>query len=480
MKKLFTLFAAIALCFPAFATTFTFNSEADLNQTVDGITVTVAKASGNNPPTFYDNGLRLYVANTITVSGSNLQSMKLSFAKQGQKEYASLTASVGSLVSGGISTSSDNPVTDTWSGSASSVTFTVGTGQRLLLQLVVNGDGSESLPEGPGTNPGTPDTPSELNPDFVYPEPTKVTVPATTVQGDAYSFISNNVLVSCTKGAITDSYFSAHAGFDLTFTATRPIKGIVIDGMVKKGFEATVNHGKISYLTPEDADTDANPCVVISDIDAESVTISCVKQLRCYSVEVYFDENPQATVSGGSIGGGEEIPFHCTLADAVYEKEFSELVGEVNYSIFLGGDEPFPYFSLDIYPEAEGKIAGNYSWDALNLGDYTYYQWGEGEDDYLWAVGGEVSIAQEGEFYTITGSVTLENGNTYILDFKGSVSFFTDDEYYGGGDDDSAVEKVEYRTSEESDGPAYDLQGRPVSKAYRGIVIRSGRKEIQH
>ena len=32
--------------------------------------------------------------------------------------------------------------------------------------------------------------------------------------------------------------------------------------------------------------------MVIRNIDAKSVTLSCPKQLRCYSARVYFQENP--------------------------------------------------------------------------------------------------------------------------------------------------------------------------------------------
>ena len=435
MKKLFTLILGLVCTLYATAATFTFTSAESVTQTTDGYTVKIEKGSGNNAPAYYDNGLRLYASNTITISGTNLTNIELTFSMQGSKAYADLTANQGSLVSGGASTSQTDLKTDTWTGNATSVTFTLGaSGQRLINKIVVNGDGSEGGNTGGGnenpSGPTDPDSPS-LNPDYNYAEPTVVKVPSITVQGAEYTFIDNNIEVSCTKGAITDSYFSAHAGFAMTFTATKNIKGIVINGFVKKDFTATADHGKISYLTPSE-DKEANPVVVITDVNSKSVTIDCVKQLRCYNVEVYFDENPEATVSGAP-GSGEEITLNFDSADAVYESEYAEMIGEPNYLIFLynESDPEIPYFALDIYPVSKDDLAGTYTWDDWNLGDYTYYAYGYNEEDVTWIEGGEVTITKSGTNYTISGSILCDNGNTYNISFTGPMDFYTDDGYYG-------------------------------------------------
>ena len=441
MKKLFTLLVGALCCFSAMATTFTFTSAESVTQTIGGYTVKIEKGSGNNAPAYYDNGLRLYASNTITISGTNLTNIELTFSMQGSKAYAELTANLGTLVSGGASTSPTDLKTDTWTGNTKSVTFTLGaSGQRLINKIVVNGDGSEGGNTGGGnenpSGPTDPDSPS-LNPDYIYAEPTVVKVPSTKVQGAEYTFIDNNIEVSCTKGAITENYFSAHAGFAMTFTATKNIKGIVINGFVKKDFTATTDHGKISYLTPSE-DKEANPVVVITDVNSKSVTIDCVKQLRCYNVEVYFDENPEATVSGAP-GSGEEITLNFDSADAVYESEYAEMIGEANYSIFLynESDPEIPYFALDIYPVSKDNLAGNYTWDDSTLGDYTYYVYGYSEEDLTWAEDGEVTITKSGTNYTISGSILCDNGNTYNISFTGQMPIYTDDEYYGeeGGEE---------------------------------------------
>lgn len=478
MKKLFTLLVCVLCSISAIATTFTFTSAESVTQTIGGYTMKIEKGSGNNAPAYYDNGLRLYASNTITVSGTNIENIYLTFSMQGSKPYADLTVSTGTLSSGGTSTSSDDKVTDKWTGSASSVTFTLGgSGQRLIYSIVVNGDGSENPGGGSDDNGSTtdPDTPSELDPDFQYPDPTILVPPTLSVQGDAYSFIYNNILVSSTKGAANDGFFSAHAGYELTFTATKPIKGVVINGMVKKDFSATVDNGSISYLSPS-TDIEDNPVVVIKNIDSNSVTISCEKQLRCYSVEVYFDENPSASVSGG-MGEGEEITLKFDSAEAVYESEYVEILGEPNYSIFLFNEASpeVPYFALDIYPASKDNLAGTYTWVDYTLGDYTYYVYGYGENDYTWAEDGTVTISKSGDIYTITGTVICDNNNTYHISFTGEMPIYTDDEYYGDGGEDTAVEEIKVE-SESADSAAYDLNGRKVSPNYRGIVIRAGKK----
>lgn len=474
MKKFFTLIAAVACAFSAMATTFNFSSST-ASQTIDGITVTLSKANGSNEPAVYSDHVRLYAGNTITISGGNLTNASLSFTKQGSKAYAELSASTGKLMSGGESTSNDDVKTDTWTGNTSSVTFTLGaTGQRIITRIVVNGDGSEPDPSDP-SEPSEPDVPGSLDPDYLYAEPTIVNVPAKTVQGEAYTFISNNIEVSCTKGAISDTYFSAHAGFDMTFTATQRIKGIVINGFVKKDFTATCDHGTISYLTPGQ-DREANPVVVITDVNSKTVTISCVKQLRCYTVEVYFEENPEATVEGGSAGSDKDFVFDS--ADAVYESEFSQYVGP-NYSIFLynASSPEYPYISLDIYPATQDDITGTYSVEDYTLGDYTYYAWGEGDYDAAWALSGTVTITKNANgLYDIKGQFLGDDYVTYNFSYTGTPYFYTDDEYYYG---DSGVENIETETKAlDPNAPMYDLNGHKVNKDYKGIIIQKGRKVI--
>ena len=105
-------------------TTFVFSTSTD-KQVRDNITVLLEQGAGANPPAVYKDSVRLYTGNTVTVKGKQITAVELTFAKQGRKDYASLTANTGTLVSGGVSAGNDDLKTDVWTGDASSVVFAV-------------------------------------------------------------------------------------------------------------------------------------------------------------------------------------------------------------------------------------------------------------------------------------------------------------------------------------------------------------------
>lgn len=94
----------------------------------DGVTVAFAKGEGASAPAWYSNGLRLYAKNTVTITSTgNITAISFNWQVQGTKEFASCTASVGSY---------SHPSTTgvgSWTGSANSVTFTLGAAGQLLL-----------------------------------------------------------------------------------------------------------------------------------------------------------------------------------------------------------------------------------------------------------------------------------------------------------------------------------------------------------
>ncbi|MCR5277643.1 MAG: hypothetical protein K6D54_08275 [Bacteroidales bacterium] len=92
------------------------------------VTIKADKASGNNGPKYYNTGtaLRLYGGNTLTVSASK-QIAKIEFTFSSGEGNNEITASPGSYAEG------------TWTGSANSVTFTIGgtTGHRRIKVIKV-------------------------------------------------------------------------------------------------------------------------------------------------------------------------------------------------------------------------------------------------------------------------------------------------------------------------------------------------------
>lgn len=478
MKQFFSLVCASLLALSMSATTFDYNAEGTQDQTIDGIHIVLAKANGSTVPAYSSyNGMKLYANNTITIDAEQaFSNVQLVFCKNDGKDYLTMTASTGELVSGGTSTALDDPKVDVWNGSANHLVFTMGTkGQRVLRQIVVDGDPIDIVPPSDVVAIDT----AEWDPEFVwYSEPTAIITPDTTFSKKEYIFVETNIRVHCTQGTINDTastpYFNCNAGYTLSFEATKPIKGIVINGYVRKQFTASVDKGNIEYCSPGalEEDTEGYPVVIISDIDSTAVTIFCDKQLRCYTVYVYFDANPTETLDcGGSQGGGETEFLTFDKAEAVYESEISEEEGKPNYTIFLSNQAAdVPYMALDLYPTATGDLVGQYSMDDESLGDYTWYQYGEGDEDFTWATEGQLVINKEGDVYSISGYVTCDDNNTYNFSFSGAMPFYTDTEYYDGqqGIDETQVEQQAQKILRrgqlliQRNHSVYDVTGRRV------------------
>ena len=491
MKKFFALIVAVCFALSAMAETeFTFTSKADINQTKDGYTISLAQGSNtqNAPdykeswnPEIQPSDMRLYLGNTITLTSDEpLENIQMVFAKScaSNKEYAGLSASTGTLVSGGVSESFSDWKVDSWTGNATSVVFSLtGKGQRQIQRIVIDGEPIVIIPDEPDPLP----TRDDLDGDFVYSEPTAIFPKDTTILKAEYAFIDNNILVHCDMGSIikgtdtTSAYFNCNANYTLTFEATKEIKGLAISGMVRKQFNAEVDHGTIEFCSPGELEEDyeGNPVVIIKDINETSVTISCPKQVRCYAVRVYFDANPTEELDcGGGSTGGETIFLEFDKADAVYESEISEEEGKPNYTIYLmqESNPEYPYITLDLYPAAKGDLTGTYEMENGSLGETTWYQYGESALDRTWMdEDGMVAVSKEGAVYKISGFLTCDDTNTYNFSFTGEMPFYTDDEYYPEGIHD--VNEAIGATKILRDGQLIILRG---EKTYTssGIEIR--------
>lgn len=451
MKKLFSLlFVAMTMVSLAHATTFTFNDT--ISQTKDGITVRFALGTGQSNPAYVAEQLRVYAGNTITVSGGTITSVAIEFTKRGTKPYIpTLTASTGTVVSGGASTSENDVKTDTWTGSASKVVFTLeGKAQRVVKSITVVGTGAQGG-EG-GDEGGDGGDESGLNEEYVYSEPTMVENHDSVGNNMAYSFIQNNIKVDCTKGARTNSYFSCNASSSITFTATKNIKGLVIDGYVKKGFEATATAGSIDYVDAYDEEVTADPVLVITDINSKSITIDCDKQMRCYSVEFYFDANPTATIGGGGSGdeGDYNFDFEPTeptaltinIADSIILTDAVSDYGiidaymwnddyEVELYFNVAQADPTSIIPLGVYVINDSEEAGTmtaspggddfYDYPSVIMGDWTYeeetelYEAGWYYNEAYYIETGIADVTMSGDVVTISIEATTHFGSTVAL-----------------------------------------------------------------
>ena len=141
LLKLMCLLCVGVISASAWATDFTLSSANSV--TKDGITVSFDKGDGGTAPTWYAAGLRLYAKNTVTITSTNtITGITFNWEKQGSKAFASVTAS------GGTYSHPANAGDGTWTGSATSVTFTLGTSGQLqlnTLSVTVSGGGSPAV-----------------------------------------------------------------------------------------------------------------------------------------------------------------------------------------------------------------------------------------------------------------------------------------------------------------------------------------------
>ena len=135
-----------------------------------------------------------------------------------------------------------------------------------------------------------------LDKDYVYAEPTEVVSTDTLGSKIEFSFIYNNVKVSCNYGTKTQTYFGPLAGQKITFVTTRKMKAVVVDGYVKKGFSASSSSGTIAYKSSDAVDLEEDQILAVTDIDSTALSIKCDVQLRCYKVYVYFEANPEIDI----------------------------------------------------------------------------------------------------------------------------------------------------------------------------------------
>lgn len=138
------------------------NHSADaLDVTVDGINAKAEKQDGTTAPVYNEStaALRLYAKNTLTISGKEIEKIVFTLADDAKYRYTTFTPSVGAMA-----TQAKGDTQMTWTGDASSITFTVGekatlgedgdtkAGQIRIskIEIFVKGGGDTPNPPQPG------------------------------------------------------------------------------------------------------------------------------------------------------------------------------------------------------------------------------------------------------------------------------------------------------------------------------------------
>lgn len=468
MKKLYTIFLLVCFALGVYAETeFTFTSSADLNQEKDGITVVLGKGSNTQAPTVgtdYETGMvemRMYTNNTITVSSEDaLTNIQLVFAKRGAKAYAGLSANPGTLTPGGESTSITDWKVDSWAGSATQVVFTItGSGQRNLRSIVIDGDPVVIVPEEEAPLP----TEDDLDWTYEYQEPEIVHTPDTNIFHKEYAFIDGNILVHCDSGSINKAQNEKPAAFSciqnrsITFTATQYIKGIAVKGTLKKNHETSTSRGDISYYIDENEEPTGDPVLVVRNINAMSVTLTCTKNISFEEVKVYFEENPDPVGTEIDVPG-ETFFLEYDTASVEYDPDESES-GKHVYSLYIWDKtNEYIYLTLDINVPEQNKFVGTYAIESGNMTEESFFQYGEEYEDYSYATEGQMVIRKENGAYIISGYITCENKNTYNFSYTGIIE---------GGLDEDVPEGINEINSE--------IKAQKVLQNGQLYIIKNGR-----
>lgn len=347
-----------------------------------------AKPNGYEATGEYSRGTQFTTNATLTLSGvKDVTSVEIVCSSN--ESVNTLAVSVGGVKWGEVTLAKENHATKTFTGQSASgdlvITITRSKKSIWIEKVVVTGDVE-------GGNEGGDDNEEEekLDENYKYGEPTAVKTPGALDSNIKYSFVQNNVRVSTTTGALTDTYFGCNAGQTITFETTRAMKGLVVEGLVKKGFSAEADNGDIEFLTDDEEDIDGGIVLAVKNIDSKTVSITCEKQMRCYGVEIYFDENPEVDLGGGEEGDynfdwepEEKSTFNLVFDEIDYE-DYSEYLGYNCVNIYLDNDD----FELELMvfaPVAEGTVLapGTYEIsDSYEEGTVQASPGGDDEYDY--------------------------------------------------------------------------------------------------
>lgn len=338
------------------------------------------------------------------------------------------------------------------------ITISKGAKSAWVKKIVVTADKAGSDEEE--------DEDNDLDPAYVYGEPTAIN--ASELTATAYPFVQNNIKIESTSGAINEEYFSCYAGSNITFTTTKAMKAIVVNGYIKKGFEATASSGDIEYADASDEEVTGNPVLFVKNINSKTLTLSCDKQLRCYSVEVYFNENPDVEIEEGGDEGDYNHDYEPQTSknitvtfDSLFYIDYSEDLGYNFTSLYLTSDD----YEMEVAafaPTVKGKgiapgtypINSTYEEGTIQAspGGDDYYDYPtymctdfEYDEDYGWyyntsyyLVSGTLTVEDDAKGVKYTINAKTYYGSTITAIFIGEAVAY--DEEGGGGEEEYTYE----------------------------------------
>jgi len=345
-----------------------------------------------------------------------------------------------------------------------------------------------------GNVPAQEDPADRLDPDYIYPADPVMILPKDSLGKMEIDTIINNILLTCAQGAYYKTDIRVMANGAITFTATKPIKAIRIDGGNRKAFSASASAGTLTYAVDYEADIEnAAPVLLIKDIDEPSVKLTCDKQLQMQKIYIYFDANPDVEIDTGEedVVAMESCPVSSTGAwNFVAEytnREFLWTVGSVKFVLWTNPEWQM-YSDGYVYGEG-GGVQFNLDLNPSNLLDWSgTYTVGEGINDYYTYAYEYIPGATEDEDQAITymfaeGSVTLTaNGDNYDLayslkDTDGILHTGSVISVCSESGQPQAIETIEVPL--DTKAPMFNILGQPVDASYEGIIIQNNHKYLK-
>lgn len=331
MRKLLTLLV-MAVALTTFADTTTtyaignlsFNTSGETREaSVDTYTIIGAKLTSSTNPAIYGEGtsaeLRVYANGTVTVSTTGTAFTRLVFnlSAQGKKRLAPITASVGT-----VATQSSGDETVTWTGSATSVTFTVG------AKADYGSDGSskagqfciQSFTVTTPSSSATVDTPTFSPVGGTYTSAQSVTINCTT----------SGATIHYTTDGTTPTSSSATYSSAINVSETTTIKAIAIKSGMTNSEVATATY----TINLPQVETPTFSPAAGTYTSAQSVTINCATS----GATIYYTtDGSTPTTSSATYSGVISVSSTTTIKAIAVKNDMTDSeVATATYTIETG------------------------------------------------------------------------------------------------------------------------------------------------
>lgn len=479
-KVMLSLLALTAMS--AFATdvevTWTANEKGySSGQALDGVTavidsktsITFKQNSGANGPKYYSSGeaVRLYPANTMTVSGENISKIVLTFGSGDNSN--TLTASPGSYSNG------------TWSGTSNSVTFTVGgsSGHRRIAAVTVTyttGTGGDPtvevknpvLPDEFTFWPNTNETPKAVI--TLEPPVEGLVVCYTTdgsdpVPGVSEEFTASTDIVFHATTTLKAMSYAGNNRSDVvsaTYTLGKTVKSVKAFKQIGEGNEARLYlssgmEARVIYNNDGEVYLRDNSGAICFKLSRSSYnpTPSSNQHVAGWIIGEYHEENGMPTF----IATENTTTDYILFANPVTEAEIQP---------------------LDIGPEELGAYYGDWvrldNMNAINDGSTLKVE----QDDFTYNISNPFNLSDDlyiipadGSLVAVSGIAmpNMPNDDIAMLDLNSHVPIEILEE-------PSSIGALKTDESVTSNGVIYNICGQRVTRVSHGMFIINGKKVL--